>query len=541
MPLLNDADGRLQAKIEAALKGLLEIQLSALHTRVHQCRMEAFTSSGLEHELEEMISLTSGFAKEKKLFDHRHEIILPSYKESAAAVANYSQHSLQELRAEYQRRLLSAAPRQHGDGEDLVLIVEAATSVLRDGDREIEGAVNDLLRIASEEGIRVRAIKVALKMKMDTETSPLLLNAIKQQKDVILKRLKETVLMEKRQRCLDELREIGLDNDKDLEAVENALKKRQERSRERKKEQDRAVQQADLSLGKGSEESILFNVWDFGGQRIFQTVINMFLIRYGVVNLVFNFQLLVDLPNENTVDVKEAFAHLEHWLSTILTFVPNVPVILVGTHAGKEGLRDTKKHEQISSCLERRFGKWLERLVVVKNEAENLLYFPVELDVENSDPKDSNIRRLQKLIEETAAKDVVQKEGAAIDTGAAPYVNFETPLSWIRVAEQLRQLSLDGASYLGLSSSDDEADEEDTFVSICEEWGALEGCQNSGDIEKRIRVILALFHQFGVVWYGQLNEGSDNKFLREYVILKPQWVLEHITYIVRLVTFIGLW
>ena len=310
-------------------------------------------------------------------------------------------------------------------------------------------------------------------------------------------------------------------------------------------EQDQAVQHADLSLGNEKDGALLLKVWDFAGQRIFQAVLNMFLIRYGIVNLVFNLELLCDLPDENAARVKGALNHLGHWLSTLLMFVPRVPIIIIGTHAGKKASRNFDKQKEISVHLENLFEQLLKRLNVKRNEAENLLFFSVE----NSDPKDENIPRLRTLIEKTVVEDVVP-DPMGRSKNPISYVKFATPLSWTRIADKMQKLVFEeGVLWLKLYPSSAVAVANDTeagiaeagaaseksFLDICRDFGATSDCTDNESVKERIRVILALFHQFGVVWYRPVEEVGANNFLEDVVILKPQWVLEHITYIVRCV------
>jgi hypothetical protein len=468
-----------------------------------------------------------------------------------------SQLRLHMLATRLHESRLSA--RRDGEGGALAEAIENAVGTLKDDDSELIAGVEELLQLAvsseAEELFRVRAIKIALTIKHASNSSGALFKAIGMQKDIVMARLNAALSMDERQRCLEALHEIGMKDDDDLQIHSEMMEKRRARVEEHIAEQDRVVQHSNLSLGDEKDGALLFNVWDFAGQRIFQTVVNMFLIRYGVVNLVVNLELLCDLPDKNELlcdlpaHVKGALVHLEHWLSTLLTFVPGVPVIIIGTHAGKKNARDAPKQKAMSDYLEARFGQLLSQLNVTTNKEEKLLFFPVE----NSDPDDANIPRLRDLIEKTAVEDIVPDLMGRPEKPEASYVNFETPLSWIRVAEEIRKLALMGVSCLRLypedgvaeawatpgmdsfENDDVEPPAEISFHGICDHCEAIADCTNNESVKERIRVILALFHQFGVVWYMPVEEVGTNKFLQDFAILKPQWVLEHITYIVRCV------
>ena len=95
-----------------------------------------------------------------------------------------------------------------------------------------------------------------------------------------------------------------------------------------------AVRLPDMQLGDveaDADRKLLYNVWDFGGQRVFQIVQNMFLTRFGVYNLVFS---VLDLLSDDAQTREEAHSYLIFWLRAIGLYAGGAPVFLVGTHAG---------------------------------------------------------------------------------------------------------------------------------------------------------------------------------------------------------------
>ena len=76
-----------------------------------------------------------------------------------------------------------------------------------------------------------------------------------------------------------------------------------------------AQQHDDLDLGdvdENADRSLMLSVWDFGGQTVFRSLLNLFVNRCSVFLVCFR---LPDLAEETTTAA--AYDHVEFWLHAI--------------------------------------------------------------------------------------------------------------------------------------------------------------------------------------------------------------------------------
>ena len=104
------------------------------------------------------------------------------------------------------------------------------------------------------------------------------------------------------------------------------------------------------------------------------------------------------------------------------------------------------------------------------------------------------------------------------------YLDVKLPTSWMTVADKLRDASAD-EPVLAVISKDPS---DPSVVSIMQETGALDGCEDDQAKEHRAVALLQLFHQLGIVIYFDDVPGMQHK-----AILDPQWMLDCITFVIR--------
>ena len=80
----------------------------------------------------------------------------------------------------------------------------------------------------------------------------------------------------------------------------------------------------------GTEESIIFSVWDYGGQEVFSPLHPLFLTRYGVYVIVFS---MVEMADNET----NCLSFLRFWLYSAAVHASGpdgdtAPIIIAGTH-----------------------------------------------------------------------------------------------------------------------------------------------------------------------------------------------------------------
>lgn len=110
---------------------------------------------------------------------------------------------------------------------------------------------------------------------------------------------------------------------------------------------------------EGLADAINFSVWDYGGQKVFDTLHHLFLTRYGVYPLLFNMQWLV--PSATAEEKTKCLHYLRDWLNSISVHTRDdmgqfAPIFLVGTH--KDAFAESERpaiFQAISILLEQEF------------------------------------------------------------------------------------------------------------------------------------------------------------------------------------------
>eukprot|EP00960_Hanusia_phi_P068821 766941-Hanusia_phi.AAC.3 len=107
---------------------------------------------------------------------------------------------------------------------------------------------------------------------------------------------------------------------------------------------------------EGSDDSIVFELWDYGGQDVFYALFHLFITRFGIFAVLFNME---DLITGDKKLQKECLDFIEFWLSTIYLHTSQsssescAPIVIVGTH--KDIISHPLHHLYVSRILHRTF------------------------------------------------------------------------------------------------------------------------------------------------------------------------------------------
>ena len=139
-----------------------------------------------------------------------------------------------------------------------------------------------------------------------------------------------------------------------------------ERHQEKQKQTNKKVLKAPVideeylikSLGDSLliNSKILFSIFDFGGQSVFNIIHHLFLTRYGVYLIVFDMQLILGADRE------KCLAYLRFWIYSVFMHTHRrkadgtfdmAKIALVGTH--KDIVVSSADHAEISFILDSAF------------------------------------------------------------------------------------------------------------------------------------------------------------------------------------------
>ena len=238
---------------------------------------------------------------------------------------------------------------------------------------------------------------------------------------------------------------------------------------------------------------VMFSVWDFAGQPIFDPLRHMFLTRMGCYLLVFDMRKLV---SRDTAEVEAAIRYLRSWLRAIGLHARGAPVVLVGTHRheiARASLNLDACHT-ISRLLKERLVASHDTTVRFIELDSDLCFFPIDNKARTEDDV-RQIKQLQEHIESTVTNEA--------------YFQKEIPLSWLRFLDGLEERAKTHAvQFLTL----------EVVKAIAAKCGI-----------QKYKEALALFHGLGVlIYYGR----SDCGALGSFVVLDPQWLIDAIALVI---------
>eukprot|EP00939_MAST-03C_sp_MAST-3C-sp1_P002081 g2081.t1 len=232
------------------------------------------------------------------------------------------------------------------------------------------------------------------------------------------------------------------------------------------------------------------------------------------------------------LEASRALDQIAHWMKTTILHAPGAPIVIVGTR--KDIVRNSSVHAKISDLLGmviqdvlpanhvlpsstkaqnkkanhgirvfQNISRW-----VVKNESDidatmkPLCFFPVNNKQSGTQKEDETIQYLREFIPKVVRED------------SERYIFEKTPKSWIDLASKIQPRD----------DTSEGLNDVITYGKFKEMATSKEFGIPNGDVDK----VLELFHKFGVVVHF-----SDDEQMKDWVVLKPQWIVDSIAYINR--------
>ncbi|GMH89205.1 hypothetical protein TL16_g11386 [Triparma laevis f. inornata] len=314
--------------------------------------------------------------------------------------------------------------------------------------------------------------------------------------------------------------------------------------RQQQEEEEKMQDLGDVELGE--DNKLRLNIWDYGGQRIFQSFQHLLVVRRAVYLVAFDMQAFLDNP-------AKSYSFLDFWLHTIFIHAKasnpsknfkdkGAPIFLVGTRGDQ--VKKPQKRAKISEILKSRYADLLEDQLVTNTEGD-LFFFPVD----NTSSEEEELKRFNDLRSLTEQSIVTDKLPPLLADGEPiPYVNDPVPIPWLNFIDELRKISSERKDkdgniddeyepqpYLrtGLvpsTSADLDSDESaaETAMQIVQRCKVFEGIASEEEKKVRLEIVLKDLHELGLLIFFNSNES-----LKSYVILQPQWLMDQICFIIR--------
>ena len=250
-----------------------------------------------------------------------------------------------------------------------------------------------------------------------------------------------------------------------------------EKSSDQERKTEKSIEGIDLCLLssylgdiKIRDCSLVFSLFDFGGQRVFEVLHHLFLTSYGVYVIVFRMDRVIN-PNE----VNSALSNLSYWFNSVVmhTLHNDKPsrIFLVGTC---KDLVPESSHKQISDEIKSRLAKNIGWKNIHLNLKNDLCFFPVN---NKSGIEDKMVLSLMREIQCCAENE--------------PYVMEPRRISWFQAYDEIRNA---GKSYLKLND----------VISIC---------HNCDDDELDVHKFLTFLNDMGLILW------LDEPGLRNIIIV----------------------
>ena len=223
------------------------------------------------------------------------------------------------------------------------------------------------------------------------------------------------------------------------------------------------------------------NIWDFGGQAVFQATHQLFYSPDSIYLLVIDISETAEACSQRTI-IEDICLD---WINTIFAYTGskerNPPIFLVGTHKDKiEGLSDDGKQTIANEFFDKirmRFGKDIKDII------QSQTFF-----IDNTDSTDAETERLKEALLMYA------KENTEFER--------KIPKRWIPLANSLREMK--NTNYAKFEQI--KAENKNNFLPI--------------DNEEALPDFLAYLHRHGSIVYFQDLQLSN------HVILNPQWLID---------------
>ncbi|XP_068724424.1 uncharacterized protein [Montipora capricornis] len=257
---------------------------------------------------------------------------------------------------------------------------------------------------------------------------------------------------------------------------------------------DKGVQDMTKSKSELNRKFSYFKmkVLDFAGDKDYYSYHHLFLRHHGLYIVVFNMAEFADMYFR---DISRHIQRLQFWMESICSHVPRrTPIFLVGTHRGN---MDNKCIKLLDDHLKQfLWKKYCDELVA--NDAEMLLFFPVENSLGNMD---NGIQALQREIISVAEQN---KET----------IGREIPLSWIQIQDAIINLKENPNARF--------------CVTLCEFQRTIDNVVCHACIWSK--ETLEYFHEKGLIIYVDKKEDVD---LSNWILLKPKILVD---IVIQLVT-----
>ena len=234
-------------------------------------------------------------------------------------------------------------------------------------------------------------------------------------------------------------------------------------------------------------------ILDFAGDKEYYSYHHMFLKQHAIYIVVFN---MAEFVNNDFRDITTGGKRLQFWFESVCSHVPpNTPIFLVGTHRGNID-RDCMKilDDHLRKIL---WHTYCDELVVM-NDPDKLIFFPVENSLGNDD----------------AVVQALQVKIMSVVEQGKETIGCDIPLSWIKIQDAILSLQ--------------EKKEAKYCITLDEFPMAIDSLVSSTC--KWSKETLKYFHEKGLVIYLDRKQDLD---LSNWILLKPQILVD---IIIQLIT-----
>eukprot|EP01032_Pedospumella_encystans_P010982 gene10982-12809_t len=258
--------------------------------------------------------------------------------------------------------------------------------------------------------------------------------------------------------------------------------------------------------------SLTFSIWDFGGQKVFQTVQCLFMNRCGVYTIVFN---MLDVLEDDITLSERALNYVATWMRLIHTYAQGAPIFIVGTHLDSISANRRGTANQVIDCkLQHTFqeNNLYGRENLVFNGA--LCFWPVD-----------NLNRDEEFVSNLRSQ-ITQ----SVLTDSLRYINTPVAVTWLALCDQLKDQSK-LVPFIPFSSSAESSDVV-TVAHLALKLGIITSPEGEDLVLSTtdsmvLTAIMNKLNELGIILY------FDKPLLRNCVFLDPQWLINKVVYLVR--------
>ena len=219
---------------------------------------------------------------------------------------------------------------------------------------------------------------------------------------------------------------------------------------------------------KNERDDLRIAIFDFGGQRVFYSLHQLFFTPYALYLVVF------DASRASKAELEK---YLMYWLRTIALHAPKAFVTVIGTFADELDQGKISELEELFKSLQ------LGEFNIVRSTATDKDFHLI----------DNKSRSGVLQVRETLQALIAQED----------FIRLPVPIKWIRFLDLLLEKN------------------ESQWVSLREATALAKTCQVHTDEE--VDSMLTLFHELGCLLYF-----NQSHALREFITLNPQWLIDAI-------------